>query len=175
MWYIWTDYLIAVDQRAKNMMFYTHDGLHWMFQYYDGDTVLGETNDCALAYDYLTTRNTFDNDRGQYAFQGHSSWLWYLVRANFASTLSSVCNEMRSKSNRFSIDYLKEVFNNQIVGNWNERLYNESQQYKYIDQLTDQFGSNRASTTYMNTIQGSRLAHRNYLIENRFAMLDAQY
>ena len=40
---------------------------------------------------------------------------------------------MRSKSNRFSIDYLKEVFNNQIVGNWNERLYNESQQYKYID------------------------------------------
>ena len=175
MWYIWTDYLIAVDQRAKNMMFYTHDGLHWMFQYYDGDTVLGETNDCALAYDYLTTRNTFDTDRGQYAFQGHSSWLWYLVRANFASTLSSVCNEMRSKSNRFSIDYLKEVFNNQIVGNWNERLYNESQQYKYIDQLTDQFGSNRASTTYMNTIQGSRLAHRNYLIENRFAMLDAQY
>jgi len=133
MWYIWTDYLIAVEQRAKNMMFYTHDGLHWMFQYYDGDTVLGETNDCALAYDYLTTRNTFDSDRGQYAFQGHSSWLWYLVRANFASTLSSVCNEMRSKSNRFSIDYLKEVFNNQIVGNWNERLYNESQQYKYID------------------------------------------
>jgi hypothetical protein len=174
-WYIWTDYMMAVDQRAKNMMFYTHDALHWMFQYYDGDTVLGESNDCALAYDYLTTKDTYDSARGQYAFQGHASWLWYLVRANLDSQLKSVCNEMRTTSQRFSDTYLKEIFNNQIVGNWNERLYNESQQYKYIDQLTDEKGSNRRSTAYLNTVQGSRLAHRNYLIDNRFSMLDAKY
>lgn len=174
-WYIWTDYMVAVDQRAKNMMFYTHDALHWMFQYYDGDTVLGESNDCALAYDYLTTKDTYDSARGQYAFQGHASWLWYLVRANLDAQLKTVCNSMRATSGRFSDTYLKEIFNNRIVGNWNERLYNESQQYKYIDQLTDSKGANRRSTAYLNTVQGSRLAHRNYLIDNRFAMLDAKY
>lgn len=174
-WYIWTDYMIAVDQRAKNMMFYTHDALHWMFQYYDGDTVLGESNDCALAYDYLTTKDTYDSARGQYAFQGHASWLWYLVRANLDSQLKVVCNDMRTNSQRFSNTYLKEIFNNRISGNWNERLYNESQQYKFIDQLTDPKGANRRSAAYLNTVQGSRLAHRNYLIDNRFAMLDAKY
>ena len=66
-WYIWTDYLIAVDQRAKNMMLYTMDGKHWMLQYYDGDTMLGERNDCFLAYDYLTDRDTYDEAVGQYA------------------------------------------------------------------------------------------------------------
>lgn len=157
-WYIWTDYLIAVDQRAKNMMMYTMDGKHWMFQYYDGDTMLGERNDCFLAYDYLTDRTTWDDAVKQYAMQGHDSWLWYLIRANFtdqrilassvngeevatpdpktAVNLSSVCKLMRG-SGKFSADYFKQVLNGQFVDNWSQRQYNYSQDYKYVQPLTE--------------------------------------
>lgn len=195
-WYIWTDYLIAVDQRAKNMMMYTMDGKHWMFQYYDGDTMLGERNDCFLAYDYLTDRDTWDDAVKQYAMQGHDSWLWYLIRANFtdqriltssvngeevatpdpktAVNLSSVCKLMRS-SGKFSADYFKQVLNGQFVDNWSQRQYNYSQDYKYIQPLTETGYPSDISTNFINTAQGSREAHRTYTLENRFSLLDSKY
>lgn len=187
-WYIWTDYFIAVDQRAKNMMLYTMDGKHWMFQYYDGDTVLGERNDCFLAYDYLTDRTTWDDAVKQYAMQGHDSWLWYLIRANFSTqriidgvpdpktaiNLSSVCKLMRS-SGKFSADYLKQILNGQFVDNWSQRQYNYSQDYKYIKPLTEIGYPSDISTNFINTAQGSREAHRTYTIENRFSLLDSKY
>lgn len=195
-WYIWTDYLIAVDQRAKNMMMYTMDGKHWMFQYYDGDTMLGERNDCFLAYDYLTDRDTWDDAVKQYAMQGHDSWLWYLIRANFtnqriltssvngeevatpdpktAVNLSSVCKLMRS-SGKFSADYFKQILNGQFVDNWSQRQYNYSQDYKYIQPLTETGYPSDISTNFINTAQGSREAHRTYTLENRFSLLDSKY
>lgn len=193
-WYIWTDYLIAVDQRAKNMMLYTMDGKHWMFQYYDGDTMLGERNDCFLAYDYLTDRTTWDDGVKQYAMQGHDSWLWYLVRANFsvhniessdpqivantAVNLSSVCQLMRS-SGKFSADYFEQILNGQFVDNWSERQYNYSQEYKYIKPLSDKDDGivypSDISTNFISTAQGSREAHRTYTLENRFPLLDSKY
>lgn len=187
-WYIWTDYLIAVDQRAKNMMMYTMDGKHWMFQYYDGDSMLGERNDCYLAYDYLTDRDTWDEGVKQYAMQGHDSWLWYLIRANFtnqriidgkpdpltAVTLSSVCKLMRS-SGKFSADYFKQILNGQFVDNWSQRQYNYSQDYKYIQPLTETGYPSGISTNFINTAQGSREAHRTYTLENRFPLLDSKY
>ena len=195
-WYIWTDYLIAVDQRAKNMMMYTMDGKHWMFQYYDGDTMLGERNDCFLAYDYLTDRTTWDDAVKQYAMQGHDSWLWYLIRANFtnqriltssvngeevstpdpktAINLSSVCKLMRG-SGKFSADYFKQVLNGQFVNNWSQRQYNYSQDYKYVQPLTETGYPSDISTNFINTAQGSREAHRTYTLENRFSLLDSKY
>lgn len=173
-WYIWTDYLIAVDQRAKNMMLYTMDGSHWMLQYYDGDTMLGERNDCFLAYDYLTDRDTYDNAVGQYALQGHDSWLWYLVRANFDSMLTSICRDMRG-SGKFSADYFKQVLNGQFVNSWSQRQYNYSQDYKYIQPLTEDFSGTDIGTNFINTAQGSREAHRTYTLENRFNLLDSKY
>lgn len=173
-WYIWTDYLIAVDQRAKNMMLYTMDGSHWMLQYYDGDTMLGERNDCFLAYDYLTDRDTYDNAVGQYALQGHDSWLWYLVRANFDSMLTSVCRDMRG-SGKFSANYFKQVLNGQFVNSWSQRQYNYSQDYKYIQPLTEDFSGTDIGTNFINTAQGSREAHRTYTLENRFNLLDSKY
>lgn len=173
-WYIWTDYLIAVDQRAKNMMLYTMDGKHWMFQYYDGDTVLGERNDCFLAYDYLTDRTTWDESASQYAMQGHNSWLWYLVRANFDALLKTTCNLMRN-SGKFSSEYLNQILNGQFVDSWSERQYNYSQDYKYIQPLTESGFPSSISTNYINTAQGSREAHRTYTINNRFRLLDSKY
>ncbi len=193
-WYIWTDYLIAVDQRAKNMMLYTMDGKHWMFQYYDGDTMLGERNDCFLAYDYLTDRTTWDDGVKQYAMQGHDSWLWYLVRANYsvhniesndpqivtntAVNLSSICKLMRD-SGKFSASYFNQILNGQFVDNWSERQYNYSQEYKYIKPLSDKDDGisypSDISTNFISTAQGSREAHRTYTLNNRFPLLDSKY
>lgn len=173
-WYIWTDYTIAVDQRAKNMMLYTMDGKHWLLQYYDGDTMMGERNDTFLAYNYLTDRDTWDYAVGQYAFQGHSSWLWYLIRANFSELLDTTCQTMRA-SGRFSPSYFKQIFNQQIVNSWSQRQYNYSQEYKYIAPLTETGYPTDIGTNYINAAQGSRQAHRDYLIENRFALLDSKY
>lgn len=172
-WYIWTDYMLAVDQRAKNMMMYTMDGKHWMFQYYDGDTMLGERNDCYLAYNYLTDEKTIDYSIQQYAFQGHDSWLWYLIRANFSNRLNQVARKMRES--KLNPNYIKHIFNNQIVENWSERAYNYSQEYKYITPLTEDFSSTSIRTDYVNTAQGSRQSHRDYIIDNRFNLLDSYY
>jgi hypothetical protein len=172
-WYLWTDYIIGVDQRAKNMMLYTMDGKHWMLQYYDGDTVLGERNDCFLAYDYLTDRTTWDQAAGQYALQGHDSWLWYLVRANFGDYMDSVCSTLRT-SGKFDVSYFKKIFNEQIVRNWAERNYNYSQDYRYIQPLQETFSSD-IPNNFINTAQGSRESHRNYILENRFNLLDSKY
>lgn len=173
-WYIWTDYTIAVDQRAKNMMFYTMDGKHWLLQYYDGDTMMGERNDTFLAYDYLTDRDTYDYAVGQYAFQGHDSWLWYLIRANFSDLLNSTCKSMRD-SGKFSPDYFKQILDQQIVSSWSQRQYNYSQEYKYINPLTETGYPTDIGTNYINAAQGSRQPHRDYLIDNRFALLDSKY
>lgn len=191
-WYIWTDYFLSIDQRAKNMMMYTMDGKHWKLQYYDGDSVLGERNDCFLAYDYLTDRDTYDYSVGQYAFQGYNSWLWYLIRANLARqeyintgegsvvdprtsiNLESVCALMRA-SGKFSADYIKDVFNTQFVSNWSQRQYNYSQEYKYISPLVETGYPSDIGTNYIITAQGSREAHRNFMLENRFSLLDSKY
>lgn len=54
-WYLITDYFMAVDNRAKNMMLVTWDGKIWYFIPYDMDTVFGERNDSVLKYDYTIT------------------------------------------------------------------------------------------------------------------------
>jgi hypothetical protein len=149
------------------------DGKHWMLQYYDGDTVLGERNDCFLAYDYLTDRDTWDQAAGQYALQGHNSWLWYLVRANFGDYMDSVCSTLRV-SGKFDVSYFKKIFNEQIVRNWAERNYNYSQDYRYIQPLQETFSSD-IPNNFINTAQGSRESHRNYILENRFNLLDSKY
>ena len=79
-YYIFTDYFLSVDQRAKNMMLRTWDGLKWYITYYDGDTQLGKRNDCFLVYLYTTDRDTWDAEASKYAFEGHDSWLWNLTR-----------------------------------------------------------------------------------------------
>ena len=72
-WYLITDYFMAVDNRAKNMMLATWDGKIWYFLPYDMDTILGSRNDSVLKYDYTITHNTIDESIGSYAFAGHDS------------------------------------------------------------------------------------------------------
>ena len=173
-WYLITDYFMAVDNRAKNMMLVTWDGKIWYFIPYDMDTVFGERNDSVLKYDYTITWETMDESIGSFAFAGHDSVLWELVRG-CPDKLREVADKLRST---MSLEYVLKVFNEEMMGNWCERIYNKDGIYKYIKPLTEGVTSADGTTNYYDylyALQGSRYAHRTYTIQNRFALLDSQY
>ena len=173
-WYLITDYFMAVDNRAKNMMLVTWDGKIWYFIPYDMDTVFGERNDSVLKYDYTITWKTMDESIGSYAFAGHDSVLWELVRG-CPDKLREVADKLRST---MSLEYVLKVFNEEMMGNWCERIYNKDGIYKYIKPLTEGVTTADGTTSYYDylyALQGSRYAHRTYTIQNRFALLDSQY
>ena len=173
-WYLITDYFMAVDNRAKNMMLVTWDGKIWYFIPYDMDTVFGERNDSFLKYDYTITWETVDESIGSYAFAGHDSVLWELVRG-CPDKLREVADKLRST---MSLEYVLKVFNEEMMGNWCERIYNKDGIYKYIKPLTEGVTTADGTTSYYDylyALQGSRYAHRTYTIQNRFALLDSQY
>jgi hypothetical protein len=172
-WYLITDYLMAVDNRAKNMMLATWDGKIWYFLPYDLDTILGGRNDSVLKYDYTITHDSFDDSIGSYAFAGHDSILWDLVRG-CPSKLREVAGTLRSN---MSTEDVLDMFNNQMMGNWCERIYNKDGEYKYIKPLTEGVTTTEGTKyyDYLYALQGSRYAHRTFTIQNRFALLDSQY
>lgn len=173
-WYLFTDYFMAVDQRAKNMMLATWDGLKWYFLPYDADTILGSRNDSVLAYTYIITHETFDDTTGAYAFAGHDSVLWELVREGLKEKLVEVAGTIRSN---MSTDEVLTMFNVTQMGNWSERVYNKDGYFKYIQPLTEGVSTTEGTKyyDYLYALQGSRYAHRLYTIKNRFALMDAQY
>lgn len=63
------------------MMLATWDSLIWYFLPYDMDTLFGVRNDSVLKYEYIITHESFDDSIGSYAFAGHDSVLWELVRS----------------------------------------------------------------------------------------------
>ena len=172
-WYLITDYFMAVDNRAKNMMLATWDGKIWYFLPYDMDTILGSRNDSVLKYDYTITHETIDESIGSYAFAGHDSVLWDLVRG-CPDKLREVADTLRSN---MSLEYVLEVLNDEQMNNWSERIYNKDGEYKYIKPLTEGVFTTGGTSyyDYLYALQGSRYAHRTFTLQNRFALLDSQY
>lgn len=169
-YYLWTDYYLAVDQRAKNMMLRTWDGLKWYITYYDGDTQMGKRNDCFLVYTYTTDRDTYDAEASKYAFEGRDSWLWNLVLANLQDDLNRCANNLRGVMTN---ERVLEMFNVEQAGNWSDRAFNKSGEIKYIrPAVQEMYGK---VWPFIYALQGSNRAHREYFIKNRFALLDAKY
>ena len=137
------------------------------------DTLFGVRNDSVLKYEYTITHESFDDSIGSYAFAGHDSVLWELVRS-CPDKLREVAETLRSN---MSLEYVLQVFNEEQMGNWCERIYNKDSEYKYILPLTEGVttGSGTSYYNYLYALQGSRYAHRTYTIQNRFALLDSQY
>ncbi len=178
-YYLFTDYFMSVDQRAKNTILRTWDYNHWYITYYDGDTQLGKRNDSFLAYLYTLTRDTWDSDKSKYAFEGHDSWLWCLVLANFETELKAAAKAMR---NILTNDYVLHMFNVEQQGNWCERAYNKSGEFKYILPATEgvtviQDGVSTEGVKYpfIYALDGTNNSHRVHTILHRFALLDAKY
>ena len=165
-WYIMTDYFMMVDQRAKNMMLATWDGVHWYFLPYDNDTVLGERNDGVLIYLYTIDETTYDITIGSYAFAGHDSVLWQLVREALPDKLAETAQKIRATMSK---ERVLEILNGMFMRNWSERVYNKDGEYKYLKPYIE------SGIDYLYCLQGSRYAHRTAMINDRFALLDSKY
>lgn len=82
------DFNLGVDQLAKNMLIRTWDGVIWYTTYYDGDCQLGSDNKSFLTGRYDDNRQTKRD--GAYVMQGHNSWLWNLILANFSEMMTEI-------------------------------------------------------------------------------------
>lgn len=163
-YYLITDYWAAVDQRAKNILWRTWDGVIWYSTYYDGDTAQSIRNDAFMVYLYDVTRDTYDYERSKYAFEGHNSWLWCLVLANFEEELKGCAETLRRQ---ITTTAMLNEFNGVMMDNWSERQYNKSGKLKYIDTIS--------RMNYVYTLTGTRELHRTQFLTDRNKLLDARY
>ena len=169
-WYVWTDYLMAVDQRAKNTFLRTWDGRVWWYTYYDGDTAMGKRNDAMLAYDYSLSRETFDAERSKYAFEGHNSILWCLVLANLEVEMKAIAQKMRSVlTNKTATEYL-----NSPLRDWAERTHNKSNIVKYLKPTYTDYNG-KGTMNYVFALDGTMEAVKADIIDRRFSLRDAYY
>ena len=190
-WYLYTDYFLAVDQRSKNMMLASWDKTIWYFLPYDGDTALGVTNDGWLILPWNSDENSKNpKDDSQYAFMGHDSNLWKLVRYFLSDdtftknpsynlqgcNLSEIAQILRKEVSSNKLFNMTNVLNCFAKSRdyWSEQSYNFDSNTKYITPLTYQ--SDRGSKSdFAQFIQGARDAHRSWLLNKRFRLLDAKY
>lgn len=165
-WYVMTEYFMMVDQRVKNMMLATWDGNIWYFIPYDNDTVLGVRNDGKLVYDYDIDHESYDESVQHHAYAGHESELWKLVRQALQPELQETAQKIRSVMSK---EFVLDVMNGEFMSNWSKRIYNKDSEYKYIKPLLEE------NINYLYSLQGNRQSHREYIIQNRFDLLDAKY
>lgn len=164
-YYLFTEFFLMVDSRAKNMHFATFDGTHWLVLPYDMDTALGIDNDGKLVFDY----NLEDTDsvNGDQVFNGQNSVLWCNVRDAFESELKTLYASMRA-GQIFNYSAIRERFvNHQAV--WPERLWNEDSFNKYLKPLFDD-GIDR-----INMLQGDKSSQRDWWLNGAIKYRDSKY
>lgn len=163
-YYLIIDYLAGKDQLAKNIIWRCWNRLIWYSTFYDGDTWEAIRNDAFIVYLYNITRDSYDTERSKYAFEGHSSWLWCLVLANFEDDIRTCAANLR---NQLTTQAMLDEFVGTMIGNWSERQYNKSGKLKYIDTID--------TMNYVYTLTGNREAHIKAFLKDRSRLLDARY
>ena len=159
----------AVDQPVKNAMLTTEDGEHWFYINYDNDTINGVRNDGLLKYDPFIDRQSKDAELNDYCYAGHDSVLWNNFEAD--DECMEMVREVDAALQQGGLTYEKvlSVFNDDFSGKWCERVYNQDAEYKYIAPYTDK------GLNYLSSLQGSRKAHREWWLSQRFSLLDAKW
>lgn len=161
----------AVDQTVKNAMLTSEDGQKFYFINYDNDTINGLRNNGVLVFDPTIDRQSLDPETGglAYAYAGHDSVLWNMLEgdAEFMQIVKDVDNALYA--NGLSYDRVIQVFNEQQADQWNERVYNQDAQYKYISPYTD------SSLNNLEMLQGKRQSHRMWWLSRRFSLYDSKF
>lgn len=161
----------AVDQVVKNAMFTSEDGVHFYYINYDNDTINGLRNNGILAFDPTIDRQSLDPATGglAYAYAGHDSVLWNLLEGDseFMEIVKQVDNALYTSGLRY--DNVIRYFDNEQSNKWNERVYNQDAQYKYIGPYTDSGNNN------LLMLQGKRQSHRRWWLSRRFSLYDSKF
>ena len=159
----------AVDQPVKNAMLTTEDGRHWYFINYDNDTINGVRNDGLLKYGPFIDRQSKDAELNDYCYAGHDSVLWNNFEADDECMAMVRDVDAALQQGGLTYDKVLKVFNDDFSSKWCERVYNQDAEYKYIAPYTDK------GLNYLSSLQGSRKAHREWWLSQRFSLLDAKY
>ncbi|WP_455592939.1 hypothetical protein [Bacteroides sp.] len=165
-YYLITELLAMVDQRAKNMFLTTYDGIHWRIIFYDNDTVCGINNEGAISFDYSVEYH--DRMDSGAVFNGEQSTLWNNIEAAYKEELQAMYQEIRQKG-YISYDVAMEYYGRQQSERWSETIYNQDGYFKYILPLLNKEGD------YLYACQGSREEHRKWWLWNRFKYMDSKY
>ena len=156
-YYVYTHFVIASDQRAKNMFFtywYPMDaegnvvdkdsplkamGGKWEPWLYDNDTTFGINNAGFEAYPYYSED---DGNDGGAVFKGETSVLWNNLKTVFEGQMASVYASLRTPANigtkenpdMISLDYstFYRYFIEGAMHKWPIMIYNEDANRKYI-------------------------------------------
>lgn len=185
-YYEFTDIFACVDQRVKNMMmaFWYSPDVDKMLAYmifYDNDTILGVRNDGRLKYNWDVDENTIDmelstSEKTVYAFAGHDSVLWKNLREQFPNELRDAYVRLRSK---LTNDNIFQMFDKEQSEKFCERIYNLDAINKYVVPKTIGIEVNKDGVvsnvkySYLEAMQGSRMAHRHWFVTNRMGLFDA--
>lgn len=180
-YYMFVDVNLGVDQMAKNILWRTWDGRIWYSTWYDGDCQLGNDNTSMLTGRYDDNRQTKRN--GAYVMQGHDSWLWNLLIANFPDVretlMTTGVNGGASFRSAFSVQKALNCFNKEQMDRWCERLYNKSGIFKYIYPFLNALpvGSGGTMQTYPQIygMKGNLKSHRGYFVSRRYDLKQVEY
>ena len=185
-YHVFTDYIAAVDQRAKNMMvgFYLdEDGVVRMYlnHLYDGDTILGSDNDCGLTIPATLDPN---NDPGG-VYQGHDSVLftqnaalgnngiWLDDEGDNTVTVRLVAQAMREVTlsdglHPFSYAGLIRYFVTLRLNMWPKVVSSFDGERKYIEH-------SKATANYFYALHGLSIQRLKDFIKTRFLFRDGFY
>lgn len=166
-YYVYTFVMLMVDQRAKNMFLTTWDGEIFEPWFYDNDTCLGINNEGLLVFDYYHEDSDVIGTANVY--NGQNSTLWVNFKEAFSDEIKETYQALRNNK-KLSADILLEYFNTNGASKWSENIYNEDQNFKYIDLVR-----NDNDSTYLYMARGSASNHREYFIRNRINYCDSKW
>jgi hypothetical protein len=165
-YYIFTEYFLMIDNRAKNMFITSYDGTHWLFLPYDMDTAIGINNEGELAFGYgleladqIGTSHV-SNDQGR-------SVLWNNVEATMQAEISAMFSEMETAGY-----FNPEIINTRYVnhqGQWPMNLWNEDQDWAYG------VPHRNGDDTYLPMWQGNKALQRYWWLKHRHVYICSKY
>ena len=164
-YYVFTEFFLMVDNRAKNQFLTTYDGEKWMFLPYDFDTALGINNEGKLAFSYgLEATDTVD---GAYVFNDQmQSVLWNNFMATCGDKIDSTFRSFES-SVRIDPDALISYFSGH-QNMWPIALWNHDENWTYSPTET-------GSQTYLEMWQGKKETQREWWLRRRYIYMCSKY
>lgn len=177
-YYVFTEFFLMVDSRAKNLFIGFHGGecsvqgldRKAVAEPYDMDTQMGIDNEGVLRLPpYLEDTDTIS---GANVFNGQNSVLWNNLRDAFPKEIQQMYQNIRSGGLRYNN---VEARFDEAQAKWCEALWNEDGQVKYLNPLVNPDVGKEPTDFYLPMCQGTKQQQRKSWLTNRFAYMDSKW
>lgn len=167
-YYLYTELLLCMDQREKNVLWrYDSTLQRWWPDYYDADSIIGFNNQAQPVFDYYL-EDIDHTASGDPVYNGQNSVFWQNVRATRYENIKKLYQDMRSEGQLSYEKLYAAIAAHQ--SNWPEAIFNEDMQAKCLDAL-EQNGDG----TYLPFLWGKKELWTKQWLSNRFRYMDSKY